>query len=54
MVRYFVRVLSPLILDGVRGTGATAAALQPFGRVIGIDLSPLAPWWLATDAVWES
>ena len=32
----------PLIVDIGCGTGATAAALGTFGRVIGVDFSPLA------------
>jgi len=32
----------PLILDIGCGTGATASALQRFGRVLGVDYSPLA------------
>jgi SAM-dependent methyltransferase len=33
---------TPLILDIGCGTGATAAALTRFGRVVGLDFSPLA------------
>ena len=33
---------SPLILDIGCGTGATASALSRFGRVVGLDFSPLA------------
>ncbi len=42
LVRRFLCVSNPLILDVGCGTGATAAALQTFGRVICVDFSPLA------------
>jgi SAM-dependent methyltransferase len=41
-VRRFVRGPDPLIVDVGCGTGATAAGLRRFGRVIGVDFSPLA------------
>lgn len=36
---------NPLIVDVGCGTGATAALLQKYGMVIGVDISPLALSW---------
>lgn len=42
LVRRFVRRPDPMLVDVGCGTGATAAALGQFGRVVGVDSSPLA------------
>lgn len=36
---------SPVIVDVGCGTGATAALLQRYGMVVGVDISPLALGW---------
>ncbi len=42
LIARYVKVPNPVIVDVGCGTGATANALGRFGRVVGVDFSPLA------------
>jgi SAM-dependent methyltransferase len=42
LIARYVTVPNPIIVDVGCGTGATASALGRFGRVVGVDFSPLA------------
>jgi SAM-dependent methyltransferase len=42
LIARYVKVPDPVIVDVGCGTGATAIALGRFGRVVGVDFSPLA------------